>query len=132
MPGVVYGCFKRACMRGEINLEKDALRCMLATAEYKPDAADDAAARIPEVEGKGYREGGKRLTGCRVAEGGDDGAFHADDLEWPDATIAARWAVVYRGGDGLLVACVSLGGEVSSNNGPFRVAWDKDGIFTLS
>ncbi len=93
MPGVVYGCFKRAAMRGEVNLEKDALRCMLATAEYKPDAADDDATKIPEAEGKGYREGGKRLTGCRVAEGGDDGAFHADDLEWPEATVAARWAL---------------------------------------
>lgn len=83
------------------------------TSRYSPDN---------EVRGVGYQSGGMPLSGGKVEEIKDGLVLSFDDVQWPNATITARWALIYLADDaGRAIRVIDFGKDVTSTNGPFTV-----------
>jgi len=115
------------------------VKCMLLTDSYTPDQeADTELADVVwstnEVEGDGYDAFGAVLTTPTVTEATRVTKFDADDVEWAESTITARYAVLY---DAVasghpLILWVDFGEDKSSENGTFKIEWNASGIFTVT
>ena len=140
MNEVVYNSFARALFDGSINLRKDAIFAMLVI-DYEPDKANHlsrADVMRYEVQGMGYRTGGRQLQGQVVYLDTlrDRSVFDAADLAWPDTALTAAGVILYRAGGGppsadLLICCHQFDTEKTSSGGPFDVKWDEAGILDL-
>lgn len=83
------------------------------TARYFPDA---------EVRGDGYSPGGVPLSGGKITEVKDGLVVSFENAVWPNATISARWALIYLADDaGRAVRVIDFGKDIVSTNGPFAV-----------
>lgn len=86
-----------------------------------------------EVVGTGYTAGGVLLTGTTFTE---DPAgtlkFDANDVSWTNASITARYALVYADGSAgnEAIALLDFGSDFTSTNGTFSVQWPTAGIWT--
>jgi hypothetical protein len=133
-----YNSLKSGLMTSDVNLA-GTLKVMLVTAAYTPDI-DNHAFRSDvtnEVSGTGYTAGGKALTGngVTVDTAANEAVFDADNVSWASSTITARGAVIYvdtgNAATDRLIHYVDFGGDLSSSNGTFEIAWDADGILAL-
>jgi hypothetical protein len=113
------------------SLAKEPLAVMLAGGKYVPDVRHRLRSDVAdEITGDGYTSGGKALTGVTVRFGVDGSVtLDADDVAW-DATLSARYAVVYKIATGSLVRLVDFGSVQTREN--FRVAWNKTGILGMT
>ncbi len=138
MANLIYGGFKKGMGEGLFDLRTDTLRCALLTGAYAPDpghaAFGDVAAS--EVAGAGYAPGGQTLGGVVWRLSGAAAMLDADDPSWAEATITARYALLYvaKSAGGLtdpLVCLLDFGSDKGVSGGTFRVAFDAAGILTL-
>lgn len=140
MANVVYNSFKSAIFSGLIDLENDAIYCMLVSGSYVPDQ-DTHTHRSDvtnEVVGTAYTAGGAALSNKAVTVNHttNKSIFDADDVTWSNSTITARAAVLYvTGGGGAstdrLISYNDFGSDKTSSNGNFTVTWDSNGILDL-
>lgn len=118
------------------------IKCLLLKNTYTPvqddhDFKDDLVCASNEVEGTGYTAGGVILTTTAPSVLAKVTTFDADDVEWADATITARYAVLYDDteaaeADQPVICYIDFGEDKSSEAGTFKIAWNASGIFTIT
>lgn len=116
--------------KGSVDLDTDTFKIMLTTSTYVPnqdthDFRDDVT---NEVVGAGYTPGGATLTGISVTYDAASNQVRVTwaDPTWPNATITARTAVIYKSRGGAatadeLVAYCTEAADVSSTAATFTV-----------
>ena len=139
MADLVYTSFKRRIGDGTFDLDADTLKCALLTSSHTPNASHAVFADLSdnEVSGTGYTAGGATLTSVTWANSGTTAVLDAADPQWSDATITARYAVVYKSGtaNGLvnpLVCLLDFGAEKGVTGGTFTMTFNASGILVLS
>jgi hypothetical protein len=126
MASIVFNEAKQALLDGTLDLDTggDALSLVLLTDSYTPDE-DDAWADMSaaEASGTGYTAGGESITGQVVTkdDGNDRAYFDFTDVTWASSTITARYAVVKRDSDDLVVCLLDFTSNQSSSAGNFTV-----------
>jgi hypothetical protein len=130
---VFYDQAKKNLWNGVINLAADPLNAALVGPGYDPDRIADeywSDVAAHEIVGDGYTAGGRALSGQSVTAdtANHRGKFTADDVTWPNASIAAAGVVVYKDtGDPAtspLVGYIDFDGVKSSHAGNFTIRWD--------
>lgn len=138
MANIIYNSFKLRCADGTFDLDADTFKCALLTSTHTPDATDAVFADLDnEVVGAGYTAGGATLANVTWTLADGTATFDADDPVWTNATITARYAVIYKSGtaNGLtnpLVCLLDLGADKGVTGGTFSVNLAATGIATLS
>lgn len=100
------------------------------------DTEDNYGDATNEVaNGNGYTTGGVTLSNKSLTVTGRVTKFDADDVQWPNSSITARYARVYdatpaAAADKKLLAYVDFGADKTSSSGTFQITWDSAGIFT--
>lgn len=125
---------------GAINLEGHDIRVALLKASYSPGAHEYwSDVSTHEVSGAGYQAGGKSLANKSVTVNTTTGVatFDADDVNWADSTITARYAVIYnntpeQSDQKQLICIIDFGEDKISTSGNFTIEWDANGIFRLT
>ena len=91
-----------------------------------------------EVSGTGYTAGGQSIanTSTAVDDTADDGTFDGDDVVWSNASITARYGVVYKDtGDNStspIIGIFDFGQDFTAAAGDFTVSFNSDGIVVIS
>ena len=135
MASLIYQRFLANLMNKVVDLEADTIKVALMTVAHTPNAAHNTFSQVSanEVSGAGYISGGQALAGKAVTQGGTT-KWDATDLTWNNATFSAYHAVIFddtlAGKD--LIASIDFGGEQAISDGIFTIAWDAQGIITLS
>ncbi len=136
-----FGNGIKALATGLIDLDTDTLSIALTTSAYTPDqdAHDFFDDVTHEVEGEGYVAGGTVLANGTVTytAGSNVLAFNADDVSWPNSTITARRAIIYKNVGGTaasspLLSYVDFGEDKVSTGGDFSLSWAAGGLFTIT
>ena len=134
----IYEGFK-SIAAADFDWENDTIKAILVTDAQNEDYSahevyDDITEEV--ADGNGYTTGGVELDNTTVDQNGEYSIYDADDISWLNSTITARAVVIYRDtGDSAtseLIAYMTFGGNVSSDNSTFVVAWSDDGVFTVS
>lgn len=131
----IYNRFKANLMNKEVDLEADTIKVALLDNNHSFSATDNQWSDVSanEISGTNYSAGGETLSGKSVTQDTTT-KWDADNVSWLDAVISAYHAVIYD--DSLtnddLICSIDFGGEVSVNDGEFRIEWDSSGIITLS
>lgn len=130
----LYSDFVDNLASGNIDWLNDTVKVALVASSYSPNKHNDVWADVSthEVTGTGYTAGGETLTTKTQTYDSATGvrSFDADDVEWNNSTITARYAVIYSDqATNLVIAYVDFGAERASSEGLFRIAWHADGIF---
>lgn len=138
----MYGLYhKNAAMKliTDLNDAGTAVKVALCTVTYSPnqDTHNDFADITNEVVGAGYAAGGATLTTKAVTYASRVTKFDADDVEWTESTITARYAIVYDSepvaeGDECLICWIDFGEDKSSVDGTFKITFAGGGIFTTT
>jgi hypothetical protein len=121
----------------DIDFDTDEFKVALVKSGYTPnvdtdDFWNDVSAE--EASGTGYTAGGKKLTSPAVTydSATNESRWDAADVEWPESTITARYAVVYKNtgtsSTSPLVLYVDFGENKSSSAGLFKIAWNALGL----
>ena len=138
MADLIYSNFKKAVGEGLLDLGADTLKCALLTSAHTPSASHVAYADVAgdEVAGTGYTAGGQALADVTWALSGTSAVLDATDPAWSEATITARYAVVYadKTAGGLtnpLLCLLDFGQDVGVTGGTFSVAFDAAGVLVL-
>jgi hypothetical protein len=115
------------------------IRVALCTSSYTPnqdthDYFDDITNEL--TTGDGYTAEGAALASKTCTMTTRVTTFDAADTSWSEATITARYAIIYYDsgtpGTSLLIAYVDFGEDKSSENGTFQLTWNASGIFTIT
>jgi hypothetical protein len=123
-----------------VNYTADTIKVALTTSSYTPNmGADDFFNDITnEITGTGYTAGGATLasvtwtynTGTKVATLG------AADVTWTNATLTARYAVVYKStgtsSTSRLIGLVDFGANQSPAAVDFKLSWTGGAVLTLT
>jgi len=141
--GYLYGSFFSKVLNKEIDWLDDSIKVALVSSSYTPlqdtnDYWDDVVSyEIPN--GNGYTTGGIALTGktSEYDAGTNTTTINADDVNWSNATITARYAVIYSDTPvtntaKALIAYLDFGEDKSSSNGPFSIQWNASGIIEFT
>lgn len=121
-------------LTGSLNVDSDVLKVALMTNLYSVDKDTNIFNNTNEVVGAGYTAGGATLTGSVAAQDdtGDQATWDANDVEWPSATITARYCIIYNTSEADNIVCVfDFESDQTSTNGLFAVRWNVGGIMTL-
>ena len=138
MADAIYNKFRAELLNGNIDLVNDTIKVMLLKNSYTPDVdahdfIDDVSG--DEVSGTGYTAGGATLANPAVTEddANDKGKFDADDVSWPNSTITAHYAVVYKDtgtpSSSPVLGVFDFGADKTTNNTEFKITWGANGIF---
>jgi len=99
MANLVYDYFKEYMADGTIDLDNDIFKAMLLTSDYSPVSTHKVKADIDgdEISGDGYSAGGATLSKTWNHKSGELSTmiFGASDIIWTNATITARYLVIY-------------------------------------
>jgi hypothetical protein len=112
---------------------KVALYTSSATMNQETD--DNYGACANEVaNGNGYTTGGATLANKTLTRSAKVVTFDADDVQWDNSTITARYARIYDAtpaadADKKLLAYVDFGADKVSSSGTFKITWNASGIF---
>lgn len=138
----VYGNFMKNVLSGKaVDWINHPIKVMLCSSAYAPDqdAHQTKADVTGEVTGTGYTAGGAALTNKTITYDAATNTviLDADDVVWPNATITARYAVIYddngaTDADKLLIGYVDFGLDAASSNGDFKIIWDAGGIVRIT
>ncbi len=100
----------------------DDYKIALFTSAATLGAATSAYAAANEVAGTGYVAGGKSLTGRTAGSSSGVAWIDFDDVNWEDANITARGALIYNATRAnKAVAVLDFGADISSSGGTFSV-----------
>lgn len=138
MADLIYDSFLKDNASGAIDLDTDAINCMLVTAAYAANRAHAKRSDVTnEVTGTGYTAGGKPIATPSVVVNGSTHVvtFDGSDVSWSASTITARAAVLYKARGGAptadeLIAYLDFGSDIVSSNGPFTVQFNANGILS--
>jgi len=138
--GKWYGQALLKALNKEVDWDTDAVKVMLCSAAYVPD--QDGHVYLShvtgEVSGTGYTAGGQELVSKTITYDAVNNkvVLDAADVTWPNATITARYAVIYvdtaNPATSPLLGYIDFGQDVSSTNGNFTIVWDAAGIFNIT
>ncbi len=138
MADLIYASFKHGLGRGHFDLAADTLRCALLTSAYVPSVGHAALADVAasEASGTGYAAGGQTLSGVAWTLAGTSVALTAADPSWAEATITARYALIYvaktvAGRTNPLVCLLDFGADRGVIGGAFSVRFDATGVLAL-
>lgn len=123
----------------EVDWDTDDIKVMLCTNAYTPDqAAHDYKSDVDnEVTDDGYTAGGATLASKTIALADSVITLDAADVTWENASITARYAVIYSDAgatdaDKVLLGYADFGQDMISSSGDFKIAWSASGIFTIT
>lgn len=138
----MYGLYhKNAAMAliTDLNAGGTSVKVALCTSTYTPnqDTHNDWVDITNEVVGAGYAGDGAALTTKAVTYASRVTKFDADDVEWTESTITARYAIVYddapvADADKCLICWIDFGEDKSSVDGTFKITFAGGGIFTTT
>lgn len=138
MADLIFASFKEGLGKGHFNLAADTLRCALLTSAYVPSAGHAALADVAagEASGAGYAAGGQTLSGVAWTLAGTSAALAAADPSWSEASITARYALIYvaktvAGRTNPLVCLLDFGADRGVTGGTFSVRFDATGVLAL-
>jgi hypothetical protein len=118
-------------VKGNIDFDTDAFKCMLVTSAYAPNKDTDNRRDdvTNEVVGTGYTAGGTAatVTVAAIDTVNDRIEVTLGAVSWPTATITARGAVYYKSRGGAssadeLVAYIDFGADIVSTGGTFSLS----------
>jgi propanediol dehydratase large subunit len=136
--GKLYYPFLYHALHDPIDIDSDNLRVALHTASASISQAHEFRSSVTnEITGTGYTADGQTLSTPSITYSTGTTTFDADNAEWTTATIAARYAVVFKytgsgSGSDPLIGYVDFGETMSSSAGTFTIAWSSNGIFTIT
>lgn len=132
----MYGNFIAKALNKEIDWDSDEIKVALFTEIFTPNQDtqeyfDDLSGEVPN--GDGYTTGGVTLTAKTITYNPADNTvtIDADDVVWTDASISARYAVIYDNTPTTnkpLIAYIDFGNTMSSTNANFSLVFADDGI----
>ena len=132
----MYGNFIAKALNKEIDWDSDEIKVALFTEDFVPNQDtqeyfDDLSGEVPN--GDGYIPGGVTLTNKTITYNPADNSvtIDADDVVWTDASISARYAVIYDNTPTTnkpLIAYIDFGSTMSSTNANFSLVFADDGI----
>ena len=132
----MYGSFIAKALNKEIDWDSDEIKVALFTEDFVPNQDtqeyfDDLSGEVPN--GDGYTTGGVTLTNKTITYNPADNSvtIDADDVVWTDASISARYAVIYDNTPTTnkpLIAYIDFGSTMSSTNANFSLVFADDGI----
>ena len=132
---IIYDAYLDNTAKGKINTASDTFKCMLVNG-YTPNKETHANRSdvTSEVTGTGYTSGGQACTLTTTESTTNDQEQIAFGNEtWANSTITSTGAVIYKSTGNAsadpLVAYVDFGGQVSSTNAAFSVAFSTPLIF---
>lgn len=140
MADVIYNSFYTDIGSGNINLRDDNFKIMLVTSTYSPNIdthnrRDDVT---NEVVGDGYTAGGAAILANDVTQDDTNNLafWDADDVTWPNSTITARGAVIYKNRAGAssadeLVKYFDFGSDQITSNTEFKITFNAGGILQV-
>lgn len=137
----VYNTAKKKFFDANINLASDTIKVMLLADSYVPDLDTHeflSQADSHEISGSGYTAGGATLSNksTTVDTTDNEGVFDADDVVWTNATITARYALIYKdtgsASTSPLIGYIDFGANQSSQNADFTIQWNAEGILNLN
>ena len=138
MADLIYASFKEGLGKGHFDLATDTLRCALLASSYVPSAGHAALADVAtnEAAGAGYAAGGQTLSGVAWTLAGTSAALAAADPSWTEASITARYALIYvaktvGGRTNPLVCLLDFGADRGVVGGTFTVRFDASGVLAL-
>ena len=138
MADLIYASFKEGLGKGHFNLAADTVRCALLTSAYVPSAGHAVLADVAasETAGTGYAAGGQALSGAAWTLAGSSAALTAADPSWTEASITARYALIYvaktvAGRTNPLVCLLDFGADRGVTGGTFSVRFDATGVLAL-
>ena len=138
MADLIYASFKEGLGKGHFDLATDTVRCALLTSAYVPSAGHAALADVAtnEASGAGYAAGGQTLSGVAWTLAGTSAALAAADPSWTEATVTARYALIYvaktvAGRTNPLVCLLDFGADRGVVGGTFTVRFDASGVLAL-
>lgn len=114
--------------------------------QHSPDLGDDATwddissdeITNTSANDDGYSAGGETLSNKSINVDTTERTvdFDADDVNWTDSTIDARYAVVYNAdpssdSDKDLIMLIDFEEEKSSENADFTIEWNADGLHRI-
>jgi hypothetical protein len=120
-----------------IDWDTDTIKVALCTSSYTPnqDTHDFFNDITNEVSGTGYTAGGKTLTASAPSydTASNEVRMDANDVEWTESTITARYAIVYKStgtaSTSPLIGYVDFGEDKVSSAGLFKIAWAATGVW---
>lgn len=136
-----YGKALYNALTKKIDLVNDTIKIMLCSSLYSPnqDSHDFKDDVTNEVTGDAYTAGGATLASKTLEYSADNNVlkFDAADPSWSNATITARYAVVYDdtpSGDGNkpLLCYIDFETDKSSNAGTFSIVLPSDGLMKIT
>lgn len=143
----IYNEFKRALLRGEVDMQSNDMRVALVMTNTTADTEDDVNTiagftTLDEYDGTNYTSGGAALTGETVVEDPTNNRayFDANDLTFTAlgaGTRQAQAALLYKFqtslGASLPVAFIDTGGFPFAGNGSnVTIQWNANGIVQLN
>ena len=92
-----------------------------------------------EVVGVNYTDKGQALANKAVTSSGIVGKFDADDVNWANSTITARFVILWKNGTAngvvnpliLMVLLDDSPADVASISADFKVIWNSNGILNV-
>ena len=146
MASAVFNSFKGRILGDDsivsaaINLKSDTIKMDLATSAWTPDIdADEFYDDVDnEIGASGsYSAGGATLTmACSTDDVDDEGVVDATDPSFTSATIAARYARIYKStstaSTSPMLWYIDFGSVQTSTVGTFTVTFAAEGILNLN
>ena len=116
--------FKQDLMSPGGNLAALTLKCALYSNAATLNAATPAYTTSNEISNSGtnYTTGGNVLANVAISVDGTTAIFDADNVTFPNATIAAQAALLYNANNAnSAIAILDFGGVKTSTNGTFEL-----------
>ena len=137
MANVVYNRFTYNLMKKLVDLSTDVIKCGLLDDTHTPDPDHNVWTDVSgdEVVGAEYVAGGATVGGKTVTQddANDKSVFDANDVVWANATITARYAILYDvTADSNLICLIDFTENKVTDNNDFNIMWHADGIFALA
>jgi len=135
--GTIYNKFKVRILNKELDLDTDTLKLGLLGAGYTPNIDTDLVwsdVNGTEESGGGYTAGGLAVTGgaLTLVSASDLAKFDADNVIFSGLDVGTpSYAVLYdTSASNALIAYWEL--NTASNAGDFTIAWNANGIITIT
>lgn len=137
----MYGNALLKALSKDVDWLNDTVKVMLCTSGYSPnqDTHIYKSDVTNEVTSDGYTAGGMDLTNKTMTYDAASNTIKldADDTAWSNASITARYAVIYddagaTDGAKVLLGYVDFGEDKMSSSGDFMIQWSDSGIFNIT
>lgn len=142
MASKAYGNLIARLFNGEVDYDSHTIKVALLTDGYTPNQDTHitwSQVSANEATGTGYVAGGATLSGKTVSYDAASNVttLDANDVTWANATVTARYAVIYddngaAANEKVLLGYVDFGVNQSATNGNFTITWDAAGIFRVT